>query len=1006
VATVVALAVALETPASAQHFGRNKVRYRTFDFQVLRTETFDIYYYPTEREGVDIAARLAERWRTRLERLFEHTLTGRQPLILYGSHTDFEQTNVIDGELGDGTAGVTEPIRRRMILPLAGPIADTDHVLGHELVHAFQFDITKRAAGQGGDIALGRLPLWFVEGMAEYASLGPTSAGTALRMRDAVRSGRLPSIAELNHPAYFPYHWGHAFFAYVAERFGDDVIPRLLNLAAVTGDVEVAINGVLEMSVQELSSAWHAALRELYGPAIAAEAPMTDARLITSSRALGSDLNVGPALSHDGHSIAYLSSQSVFSIELYIADVETGRVRRKVTSTSTSPHYSSIQFIHSTGTWDPSGERIAVATIVSGRPALAIFNARTGNRDRDVVLKEVDEILNPSWSPEGHAIAMTGLRHGVADLFVYDLQSASLQQLTDDAYADLHPSWSPDGRRIAFATDRFSSDLASLDMGEYRLAIADASTGVIVPVPAFGRGKHINPQWSPDGSALYFVAEPDGIPNVYRVSLVDGTLGQLTFLATGVTGITYSSPALSVASGSGLLATSVLENDRYDIYVQHPKTAAPPRHVPCNAAALASGRAQNPVVAPQLDDPALGLPARQDYPSEPYKARLSLDGFGQPTAGVGTSRFGTTVGGGGAVYFSDMLGDHLLATAAQVNQMAGHFSANDIAVETGYFNLKRRWSWGLVGGQIPYTSGTYDSVLTTSAGGEPVFIERQVLYRQTQRSASGVVSYPINRARRVEFHGGLAQTSFETIVWPIVYSLETGLILSEETERRESYPSLTLATTAAAIVFDTANFGPTGPVQGQRYRLEVTPTLGAINFTGVLVDYRKYMMPVSFYTIAVRVLHYGRYGDGADDPRLYPVYVNSPSLVRGYDTIAYSGDCGLIALENCYASSPYVGSRMLAGNVELRLPLLRPFGMSSGMYGPAPVELAIFGDSGVAWSRGVKPRILGGSRSGITSTGVALRVGLGFAVAEFNVTRPFQRIDDNWVFGFNLMPGW
>src|SRR5438105_10543239 len=137
-----AVLLSLDTPVSAQYFGRNKVQYKKLDFQVLKTEHFDIYHYPSEREGIDVAARLAERWHARLERIFEHELRGRQPLVLYASHADFEQTNVIQGELGEGTGGVTEPLRRRIILPLGGPVADSDHVIGHELVHAFQFDIT------------------------------------------------------------------------------------------------------------------------------------------------------------------------------------------------------------------------------------------------------------------------------------------------------------------------------------------------------------------------------------------------------------------------------------------------------------------------------------------------------------------------------------------------------------------------------------------------------------------------------------------------------------------------------------------------------------------------------------------------------------------------------------------------------------------------------------------------------------------------------------------------
>src|SRR5258706_7039443 len=95
----VALLLALESTASAQYFGRNKVQYKKLDFQVLKTEHFDIYFYPEEREGIDIAARMAERLRARLERLLGHELRGRQPLALYTSHADFAQSNTIEIEV-------------------------------------------------------------------------------------------------------------------------------------------------------------------------------------------------------------------------------------------------------------------------------------------------------------------------------------------------------------------------------------------------------------------------------------------------------------------------------------------------------------------------------------------------------------------------------------------------------------------------------------------------------------------------------------------------------------------------------------------------------------------------------------------------------------------------------------------------------------------------------------------------------------------------------------------
>jgi hypothetical protein len=219
--TVALILIGVSAPvASAQYFGRNKVHYRTFDFEVLKTEHFDIYFYPEAREGVDLAARMAERWLARLERVLQHELRGRQPLVLYASQPHFQQTNTIGGEIGEGTGGVTESLRRRIVLPLAGSLIATDHVIGHELVHAFQFDITARQNGAPGESGAHHLPLWFVEGMAEYLSIGPVDANTAMWMRDAVRADAVPPIDKLGDAQYFPYRWGQAFWAYVAGRWG------------------------------------------------------------------------------------------------------------------------------------------------------------------------------------------------------------------------------------------------------------------------------------------------------------------------------------------------------------------------------------------------------------------------------------------------------------------------------------------------------------------------------------------------------------------------------------------------------------------------------------------------------------------------------------------------------------------------------------------------------------------------------------------------------------------
>jgi hypothetical protein len=1000
-------------PADAQYFGQNKVHYRSFDFQVLRTEHFDIYFYPSERAGIDIAARMAERWRVRLAQLLRHELRGRQPLVLYGSHTDFEQTNVIGGQLGEGTGGVTESVRRRIVLPLAGPLADTDHVIGHELVHAFQFDMTTEPDSSPGRTGADRLPLWFIEGMAEYLSIGPVDANTAMWIRDAARQEKLPSIKDLDNPKYFPYRWGQALWAYIAGRWGDGVIGDLLTNAAGSGNVDGAFEQVLGIKSTDLSTEWHAAIQRTYADVLAsASRPDRIGRLVIGGKGLGEELNVGPSISPDGQWIAFISTRSLFSTDLYLAEAATGKIVRKLTSTATDPHFSSIQFIHSAGAWDSASRQIAVATVTSGRAALAIFDAQTGSRTREIVVRDVDEILNPTWAPDGRAIAFTGMQGGLTDLFIYDLSANVLRRLTNDAFAEVQPAWSPDGRRIAFATDRLTSDLSTLSIGSYRLALIDPATGAIEAVQAFADAKHLNPQWSPDSQSLYFVSDRGGVSNVYRIDLgVQASSGatQLTTLATGVSGITATSPAMSVALRTGTVAFSVYQDGKYDIFTLDAPRGQPLVAVTANAATLAPLDRKPSDVSQLLATPTQGLPAPAQPEVEPYRPKLGIEGVAQPVVGVGVSRFGTSFGGGLALAFTDMLGDHQLITAFQINSGLGRStSVKDIGAQVGYFNQAQRWNWGLIGGQVPYLSSGFQSTVGRRPNGDLIQTDQLFVFRQTERSASGVVAYPFNRAQRIELQGGASQVSFDQIVTTQSYSLITGIVYENSTVTTPISETLSLGTTSAAYVFDTSVFGATSPVQGQRSRFEVSPTFGTLNFTGVLADYRRYFMPANFYTLGVRVMHYGRYGSDAAAPQIYPLYIGYPWLVRGYDVTSVNADeCVATATSSCPAIDRLLGTRMLVGNVEFRFPLLRPFGMSSNMYGPVPVEVAFFADGGAAWNSGERPEFLGGSREGVSSAGVAFRVNLfGFAVGEFDIARPFQRPGRGWIFGFNLLPGW
>ncbi|HXY39208.1 MAG TPA: hypothetical protein VEQ10_06035 [Vicinamibacteria bacterium] len=567
-AAAVILILVSEPAAHAQYFGQNQVQYRHFDFKILKTQHFDIYYYPEEKATAEYLGRIGERWWVRLSKLFNHTIRSRQPVMLYASASDFRQTNVVQG-IGEGTGGVTEGMMRRIVMPAAGPLAETSHVLGHELVHAYQYDIASK--GRGGRAAQGggfeRLPLWFVEGLAEYLSLGPVDSQTAMWLRDAVQSKKLPTLKQLGNPRFFPYRFGHAFWAYVGGRWGDDMVINLYREGARSGDAFGAIKKVLGQDEKTFSKEWGEAVHRTYAGFLEAQKDATSygPQLISKKRG-GGELNLGPALSPDGKRVVFLSEKDLFSIDLFLADADTGKVIRKLTSTATDPHFDSLQFIESAGAWSPDGRRFVQSALREGRAAILIIDPDTGKKVEEADFKDIDEVDNPVFTPDGNHVIFSAMQGGLLDLWAYDLKTKQRSRLTNDAFAELEPVVSPDGRKVAFTTDRFTSRLDDLDMGSYRIGILDLLSGEITEVQGYKNARNSNPQWSPDGKTIFFVSDVMGGADIHRVDLATGELRQVTQLRTGVYGITPLSPSLSVAHQSGRIAYSVQEDNKHNIY--------------------------------------------------------------------------------------------------------------------------------------------------------------------------------------------------------------------------------------------------------------------------------------------------------------------------------------------------------------------------------------------------------------------------------------------------------
>jgi Tol biopolymer transport system component len=1006
----VGLSITLQ-PAFGQYFGRNKVQYEKFDYQVLKTEHFDIFFYSEEEQAVRLAAQLAERWYKRFSRLLNHELRGRQALIMYASHPQFEQTTVIRDILGEGTGGVTESFKRRIILPFGGSLEETDHVIGHELVHAFQYDMAagggpKYGQPQGG--GLERAPLWFIEGLAEYLSIGPVDPHTAMWMRDLINKKKMPTIKDLrNSYKYFPYRYGQAVWAYIGGKWGDLVVAKLMKDVIRGLDYEKALEKTLDISLEKLAEGWHESLKKDYSAiAQTTQLPKVTGRLLVKG-AEEDPYNLAPALSPDGQKFVFISSRDLFSMEMFIGDTKTGTVKKRLTKTSVDPHFQSIQFIYSAGSWDARGERFVFGAVSEGKPVLAFLDSEGRRIQDEIKFPALGEILNPTWSPDGKKIAFSALTGGYTDLYIYDLETKELKNMTQDPYGDIHPVWSPDGRWIAFVTERFTTQLRIMSIGDYQLGLLDPNTGEIRHLKAFKSGKNINPQWSPNSSSLYFVSDQNGIPNIFRLEIASGAIAQVTNLFTGVSGIASLSPAFSIASKSSDLLYSVYEDGNYSIYSIEPPELLAGKPVQelqgtYTPAVLPPKERQGSEILGLLRNSTFGLPDASKFSVSPYKPKLTLDSVSPPQVGVGYDRYYGVYGGGGvAFYWSDMLGYHNLMTMAQVSSRL-----MDSAFQAAYMNSKNRLNFGFVAQRIPYVWGSY-AAYNGYIYNRSAYIEEEYLMRQIFYEVGGFASYPFSQVRRFELSAGYDYIQFDNVIYTNAYDYWTGEpILIDERTDLPSAPGISMAYAGAALVYDSSFFGATSPILGQSYRVEVMPIIGTLKYYSLTADYRRYLMPVKPFTLAMRIMHYGRYGKGADDERLWPMYLGYDWYVRGYDWNSFMAE----EVDEVYGSFDFnrlFGSKMMLANFELRFPLFGALGIGKGFYGIFPVDFVAFYDVGLAWDNQAKPWFVSnGSRKPVTSGGLGFRVNvLGYMVLGINYVKPFSRPDKNWYWQFSFYPG-
>jgi Tol biopolymer transport system component len=1042
----IVLAILFSVPLSAQqYFGRNKPRYQDLDFKVTQTEHFEIYEYLNNPEKKRELAAAAEMWYSMHQAVLQDTFTRLNPLIIYNDHAGFQQTNAIQGDISVGTGGVTEGLRNRVIFPVAPTNQQTNHVLGHELVHAFQYNMILN--GDSTNMQnLANMPLWMIEGLAEYLSIGRIDPHTSMVMRDAVLYDNLPkNFRALENGRFFPYRWGQSFWAFVTGKYGDEVIRPLFMNTAKYG-LEPAIVLTLQIRPDDLCDEWTASLRSTYGgwmqqmqapDSTALNRKKKDDDLLAfglrntapGKRILSDDnsgrMNICPTVSPNGKYLIFLTEKNVFSIDLYLADAKTGKIERKVMSTVQDGHIDQMNFIESSGTWSPDSKRFAFDVYQQGQSVLVIKDIFKGKRTEKHKIPGVPAFSNPAWSPDGRTIVVTGMVNGQTDLYAYDIKTKKVRQLTNDRYAEILPTWSPDGSRLTYSTDQISMERGRTNGAwKMNLAVMEMSSGSVEMLDVFSGADNINPHFDKTGN-LIFLSDADGFRNMYQYDLTTKKVYRMTKVLTGISGITHYAPAISVAEDRDRIVYTYLADDEYVIYqaqstdfMREEMPNNPANHVPAALPPFKPGTRD--IVNTNLrlmDNNQPSVANTTTLTDKKYKPKFQLDLLtGGAGAGVmtGNTQFGNNVGVAGGInaLFSDVLGNNQIFTGLALNG-----DVQDAAIQASYINQKNRLGWGITTSHIPFSTFGGQGVFldTIQVGGQlrEALVQATQIDRLFNQRVGGLVFYPFSTTRRVELSTAVdfyQQRSTLYLDYYLQDQFGQPFLYASDRERGPRGLSVGMASIATAYVGDNAFFGGTSPLQGWRYRLAAEQYFGYWNFTSVLADGRYYQR-VGKFTFAVRGLASARLGGNANNfDEVFPFFVIQPWFVRGF----LGGLTGqpLIQGDNTLFERG-AGSKIAVGNAEIRLPFTGPRGLALIPTRAFVSDLNIFFDSGLAWftrdQLNENPINSGVQHTPFLSTGVSLRANLfGYLIVEPYFSLPLSIDKDlrQWGWGLNIQPGW
>jgi hypothetical protein len=832
------------TSAFAQffYFGENKVQYTDFDWHVLKTEHFDIYYYPEMKDLAERGAYFAEESYKVLEQKFNHNVINRVPLIFYSTHLHFQQTNTTSGFIPEGVGGFFEFLKGRVVIPYDGSMWDFRHVIRHELVHVFMHSKINRVLVDHRMSQDHLPPLWFVEGLAEYWST-EWDIQAEMVLRDAVVTGYLVPLSNMDDifGSFLMYKEGQNILRFINDRYGEEKVLLLMENFWKSGSFDEIFKITFDKNYKEFDREWTYALKKKYYPLLAS----SDQPSAVSKPIVMEGFNSKPAFYKKGdkkelYFIAnHTGYSSIYKIPFGVSDPEERKPTTVIEGEKTD-EFETFHLFQSQMSISTQGI-LAFVTKSGENDVLHLYDIKNEKIAETYHFKELVMLGSPSWSPDGKRIAFTAIdKSGSSDLYVWNTESQAMTRLTNDVYDERDPDWSPDGKKIVFCSDRTPFG----EHGKHNLFLYDLTTNDITYL-TYGDEGYYTPHWSSDGHSLIFTSDLGGARNVWMMkfdsaSVRSDEMRKITQFTTAAFDPIWAESTLVFVAFEGFSFQLRSIANLYEAYdsssIVHPVNIQ--------------------IVEKPWTPKTIG--GESETKSLRYTGEYSLD-IAQSQIATDPV-FGTN--GGAFLSLSDLLGNEqyyfLIYNTAQASDEL--LSSFNIAISRISLQQRANFAYGV----YRFSGRRYDLTDPDQFFFEKVF------------GGYFAMSYPISKFRRIGTSISMSNSQKDA---SDLQFTNANIDLS----RRALFLSNSISFT-----HDNSLWGPSGPLDGSRFNITLGYTtdiqFSNANYYSVIADYRHYFRIAQRSAYAIRFWLF--YNDGKEARRFF---MGGSWDLRGYDRWSVRG---------------------------------------------------------------------------------------------------------------------